>query len=425
MSNPAPITLVQLFRFKRPWGELPHQDAAVQQLSEALSAPGAAYSEIMRRDQPWFHTWSQDGKQPTPPLVTMAQATAVFGRAPTTAQLADMNACLPRFQITTPARIRHFLAQVGHESGGLRQFMELATGDAYEGRADLGNTQPGDGRRFKGAGAIQLTGRDNYQRFADFIGDPRVMDGAAVVAERYPFTSAGFWWADNKINDLIDAGATCRKVSARVNGRDPANGLADREAYFARAVVAITAPSSAPARPNPLPVPYYSQLDSSTDQARRMCFSSSCAMALAFLRPGILKGPNGDDQYLERVRSFGDTTSATAQVQALASYELKADFSRAADFALIERQIDAGLPVPCGYLHRGPVEKPSGGGHWLCVVGYDENAVIVHDPLGESDLLTGATLNRPARFCRYSRKNWGRRWMVEGPGSGWAVVVGR
>jgi hypothetical protein len=148
-------------------------------------------------------------------------------------------------------------------------------------------------------------------------------------------------------------------------------------------------------------------------------------MALAFLRPGILKGPNGDDQYLARVRSFGDTTSATAQVQALNSYELKADFTRAADFALLERQIDAGLPVPCGYLHRGPVEKPSGGGHWLCVVGYDPTHVIVHDPLGDADLLAGATLNRPARFSRYSRKNWGRRWMVEGPGSGWAVVVGR
>jgi GH24 family phage-related lysozyme (muramidase) len=197
-------------------------------------------------------------------------------------------------------------------------------------------------------------------------------------------------------------------------------GLVRRRA----AEVALFAGGAPAPRPNPLPVPCYAQLDSSTDQARRMCFSSSCAMALAFLRPGILKGPNGDDQYLARVRSFGDTTSATAQVQALNSYELKADFTRAADFALLERQIDAGLPVPCGYLHRGPVEKPSGGGHWLCVVGYDENAVIVHDPLGESDLLTGATLNRPARFCRYSRKNWGRRWMVEGPGSGWAVVVG-
>jgi GH24 family phage-related lysozyme (muramidase) len=198
-------------------------------------------------------------------------------------------------------------------------------------------------------------------------------------------------------------------------------GLVRRRA----AEVALFAGGAPAPRPNPLPVPYYAQLDSATDQARRMCFSSSCAMALAFLRPGILKGPNGDDQYLERVRSFGDTTSATAQVQALASYELKADFTRAADFALLERQIDAGLPVPCGYLHRGPVEKPSGGGHWLCVVGYDPTHVIVHDPLGEADLLAGATLNRPARFSRYSRKNWGRRWMVEGPGSGWAVVVGR
>jgi len=212
---------------------LPHQLAAFTALDQRLSA---------EQRQAFTDDWRAAGSPaaPAPALVTMAQATAVFGRAPSAVQLADLNACLRRFQITTPARIRHFLAQVGHESGGLRQFMELATGDAYEGRADLGNTQPGDGRRFKGAGAIQLTGRDNYQRFADFIGDPRVMDGAAVVAERYPFTSAGFWWADNKINELIDAGATCRKVSARVNGRDPANGLADREAYFARAVVAIT-----------------------------------------------------------------------------------------------------------------------------------------------------------------------------------------
>jgi GH24 family phage-related lysozyme (muramidase) len=174
-----------------------------------------------------------------------------------------------------------------------------------------------------------------------------------------------------------------------------------------------------------LQVPFYSQLDSATDQARRMCFSSSCAMLLAFLRPGILHGPNGDDQYLARVRKFGDTTNPIAQTQALASYEIKASFVKNADFALIERQIDAGLPVPCGYLHRGPVEKPLGGGHWLIVVGYDATHVIVHDPLGEADLITGATLNRPARFARYSRANFGRRWMVEGPGTGWAIVVTR
>lgn len=172
-------------------------------------------------------------------LVTMAQATAVFTREPSSAQLADLNACLERFSINTAQRIRHFLAQVGHESGGLRWMLELATGDAYEGRQDLGNTQAGDGRRFKGAGAIQLTGRYNYQRFADFIKDQRVMEGCGYVSTVYPFTSAGFWWHLNGINALVDQGATCRQISARVNGRDPANGLADRESYFSRAVAHI------------------------------------------------------------------------------------------------------------------------------------------------------------------------------------------
>lgn len=177
-----------------------------------------------------------DSRQADPELVTMAQATAVFNRQPSAPQLADLNACLRRFSITTPARIRHFLAQCGHESGGLQWMLELASGDAYEGRTDLGNTQRGDGRRFKGAGAIQLTGRYNYQRFADAIGDPDVMDGAPYVATKYPFTSAGYWWQQNGMNALVDGGATVRQVSARVNGRDPANGLADREAYYSRAV---------------------------------------------------------------------------------------------------------------------------------------------------------------------------------------------
>lgn len=181
-----------------------------------------------------------------------------------------------------------------------------------------------------------------------------------------------------------------------------------------------------------LDVPWYAQLDSATDQGRRMCFSSSCAMLLSFLKPGALKGPNGDDQYLGRVFTFGDTTDASAQIKALASYGIGAEFVRDADFAVLERQLEAGVPVPCGYLHRGPVSSPSGSGHWLIVVGITPTHVIVHDPLGEADLVTGATLRRHARFALYSRKNFGRRWSVAAgiggsyqfaPNHGWAILA--
>jgi hypothetical protein len=186
-----------------------------------------------------------------------------------------------------------------------------------------------------------------------------------------------------------------------------------------------SAPAVAPSRANPLAVPWFAQLDSATDQARRMCFSSSCAMLLAFLKPEVLTGPNGDDQYLARVMQFGDTTDAGAQIRALASYGIQARFSSQAGFDTLEQQIPAGIPIPCGYLHRGPVSRPAGGGHWLIVVGITPSQVIVHDPLGEADLVNGTTIGGTARFCRYSRQNFGRRWMVEGDGSGWAVVAQR
>jgi hypothetical protein len=98
--------------------------------------------------------------------------------------------------------------------------------------------------------------------------------------------------------------------------------------------------------PNPLLVPPYLQLDSQTDQAARMCFSSACAMLVEYMRPGTLKGPNGDDQYLKVVQRFGDTTLVAAQLAALRHYGLKVEFSERADFELIRRQLKDGLPVP-------------------------------------------------------------------------------
>jgi putative chitinase len=146
--------------------------------------------------------------------------------------ILDLNACISKFNINTISRLRHFISQCSHESGAGKWMKELASGEAYEGRKDLGNTQNGDGVRYKGVGFIQVTGRYNYQQFANFIQDSKVMNGVNYVAEKYPFTISGFWWMTNKLNELCDSGATCRQISARVNGRDPANGLVDREKYY-------------------------------------------------------------------------------------------------------------------------------------------------------------------------------------------------
>lgn len=427
------IKLVDAAKF---YNELPHQVASWNWLQEQLS------DEILADFAKKYRSASPaSGPSPSAALITADQCKAIFGRDITESQLTDLNSCLERYDIDTPARIRHFMAQIAHESGGLRWLEELADGSAYEGRRDLGNTQPGDGPRFKGAGAIQLTGRYNYEKFAKSIGDMQVMEGCSYVAEHYPFTSAGFWWNNNHINGLVDAGASCRKISERVNGRDPANGLEDREAYFAKAVQAI--PDQAPTTPaadatgvpvkNPLGVPYFSQRDSDVSvdgrpQANRMCFSSSCAMMLEFLKPGTLVGASGDDQYLKKVLSYGDTTSSAAQIQALESYGVQARFIQNADFATIELQIKRGIPVPCGFLHHGPVNAPEGGGHWLCVVGYTTTAVYVNDPFGEIDLVHSGYTNVSGEGLLYSRKNFGRRWMVlndgsAAPGHGWAILA--
>ena len=129
-----------------------------------------------------------------------------------------MNKCLHRYDITTPERIRHFLSQTAHESGGGRYTKEIASGWDYEYRVDLGNSEPGDGPTYKGAGYLQITGRANYQALADYLGDQDVMKGVDYVATTYPFTSAGHWWMNNGMNNLIDNGGTVEQVSKRVNG---------------------------------------------------------------------------------------------------------------------------------------------------------------------------------------------------------------
>ena len=152
-------------------------------------------------------------------------------------EIDELNECLNRFDITTTLRIRHFLSQTGHESGGGKWKVELSDGWYLEGRTDIGNTQPGDGPLYKGAGYLQLSGRANYQELADFLPDQRVMEGCQYVADNYPFTSAGHWWLNNDMNTLCDTDPSVDQVTLRVNGGY--NGLADRKDYYGRATTYI------------------------------------------------------------------------------------------------------------------------------------------------------------------------------------------
>ena len=175
---------------------------------------------------------------------------------------------------------------------------------------------------------------------------------------------------------------------------------------------------------NPLRVPYFSQRDSQvTGQASRMCFSSSCAMLVATLKPGVLNGANADDDYLKTVLKYGDSASYLAQIKALEYYGIRASFTQKCGWADLEKQINRGIPVPCGFLHHGPSSAPSGGGHWLTVTGYTPTAVIVNDPWGEMLVAEGTYAGNRGAGLAYSRKNWGPRWMVEGPNTGWAIIA--
>lgn len=176
-----------------------------------------------------------------------------------------------------------------------------------------------------------------------------------------------------------------------------------------------------------LAVPYLSQNDSTTGQGSRMCFASTCAMAAAFLKPGCLNGSGQlDDRYLALVQSHGDTTEASAQVAALRSLGLSARFRTDGCIDHLIEQLQRGIPCPVGWLHKGSVSAPSGGGHWSLVIGWDPATlqVLMHDPNGEADLVNGGyvtTAIGSGEAQRYSERNWGRRWMVEGAGSGWWI----
>ena len=177
-----------------------------------------------------------------------------------------------------------------------------------------------------------------------------------------------------------------------------------------------------------LNVPYYSQRDNYRD-ASRTCFSSSCAMLCKFLRPNSIAG---DNDYIREVFKRGDTTDAAVQVQTLKHFGVKSRFATNLTFSTLDSLLAQGVPVPVGILHKGPASSPSGGGHWLIVIGKEVDAkapggcwYVVNDPFGEIDNATGTYPSTNGNRIRYSRNLLRARWTVEGDGTGWAIVASK
>lgn len=152
--------------------------------------------------------------------------------------LEPLNLAMDEYDISTPARQAAFLAQIAHESGSLRYVREIASGKAYEGRKDLGNTEPGDGPRFRGRGLIQITGRANYKRCGDALGLNLIAVPELLEMPIHAARSAGWFWQSRGLNMLADDG-NFERITRRINGG--LNGQDERLAFWEKAKETITA----------------------------------------------------------------------------------------------------------------------------------------------------------------------------------------
>lgn len=177
-------------------------------------------------------------------ILTEAAMLAIVGRTTPSGRrnIAQFVNFLPDYQeefgLDRRERLAPFIAQIAHECARFDTTTEYATGSAYEGRVDLGNTQPGDGKRFRGRGLIQTTGRHNYRAFTAWMQrrDERSPDFEKlpdlVATWPYALLSALWYWQSRHLNVLADAGDFDR-ITRKINGGT--NGAADRRALLARA----------------------------------------------------------------------------------------------------------------------------------------------------------------------------------------------
>jgi GH24 family phage-related lysozyme (muramidase) len=384
------IRLLDLFKYYK---SLPHQSAALAELEEYINR---ANPHILARDQAWFKTWTQGGKQNNYDAAVKL--------------IKEFEGC-------------HLSAYPDPLHG-----WDVAT-------IGYGTTRYPDGRKVqKGDKITVLDATDLLEIEVDRIVEKlrgsipfwNAMSAnkqCALVSFAYNlgasfYASAGFETISKRLKDKDWDRVPAAMELYRNPGSNVEAGLLRRRR--AEGMLWAQNKESGPGEVL-LRVAYEAQNDNASGTGYRECFSSSAAMVARFYGK-----VNNDDEY-NRIRSvYGDTTDVQAQIKALQSLNLQARFVTNCNAARLEAEINAGRPVMTGWLHKGPINNPSGGGHWSVVIGYTESSFTHNDPNGEADLVNGGYVNHANGMeIKYSKKNWVRRWEVDGPNTGWAVLVSR
>ena len=367
--NATPIRLIDLFRYYQKLG---HQTAAINELEQAINA---AAPGLLARDQDWYSTWS-----------SAVEAPASFDN--------DWNGIMAAAAVAGAKFPEVVAAQWALESGWGKHTSGQHNYFGLKGSGTSTTT-----REFLDGQWVTIT-----DSFIDF---PSLAACVEYLVSR--------WYKDYQQHKGVN----------RADDRNECARLLVREGYatdpkYAEKLIAIMQ-SQLGSEGLILDVPYEYQLDNASGTGYRECFSSTCAMIARY--HGQV---DSDDEYSIIRARFGDTTDPQAQVKALRSLGFDARFRTDCSVATLEAEIDAGRPVAVGWLHHGPSTAPRGGGHWTCVIGYTEDTIVHNDPNGEADMINGGYIGNSASLgarVEYSRKNWLRRWEIDGPSTGWAILV--
>jgi hypothetical protein len=369
LMNSTPIRLIDLFRYYQKLG---HQTAAINELEQAINA---AAPGLLSRDQDWYSTW-----------LSAVEAPAGFDN--------DWNGIMAAAAVAGAKFPEVVAAQWALESGWGKHTSGQHNYFGLKGSGAFATT-----REFLDGQWVTIT-----DSFIDF---PSLAACVEYLVSR--------WYQNYQQHQGVD----------RADDRNECARLLVREGYatdpkYAEKLIAIMQ-SQLGSEGLILDVPYEYQLDNASGTGYRECFSSTCAMIALYYGQ-----VDSDDEYNIIRARFGDTTDAHAQVKALRSLGFDARFRTDCSVATLEAEIDAGRPVAVGWLHHGPSTAPRGGGHWTCAIGYTEDTIVHNDPNGEADIVNGGYIGNSASLgarVEYSRKNWLQRWEVDGPSTGWAILV--